>query len=478
MVGKPTNKKTWRSMHYQKFPRRILDCLPSITLFSLSMFFLIVSTGCQQISQLPTSPTIPLPSPSSTGTVVSTPLTADLTNVQPTAEQVLSTPTLAPTATPSPLDYAIDNLSRDLGISDQVILGLRAADFLDLLFSLAIILLGSLVGMLLINGIRWLLKFTPTNLDEQILNETHRQVKWLISLFLLEFATARLTILTPEIKQWLNLVYFTLYVIVISSLIWRLVAFGLQDPLLRASSPQNRGLLITFTPLLRRTLQFAIISISLAIILQNFGVNLSALIAILGLGGLAISLAAKETLEDMINGFIILIDRPYQVGDRIKIETMDAWGDVESIGSRTTRIRTLDNRLVIVPNSIIGRNQVENYTYPDPSYRAKIKIGIAYGTDLDRVEEIIIPAVLQVPGVLQDKAPMVELKEFGDSAIILCVHYWLDAYANILVRSSVHKAILKILEDENIEMPFITYDVNLDYKDLSPASSDQKDPKD
>ena len=461
-------------MRFQKFFQWVLDSSPHKTLFSLFIFLLIVSTGCQQIYQLPTSPTIRSFSPSPTGTVISTPLPAEDATEQPTEEQVLSTPTLAPTATPSPLDFAIDNLSRDLGINDQVILGLKASDFLDLLFSLVIVLLGSLVGILLVNGIRWLLKFTPTNLDEQVLKETHRQVKWLISLLLLEYATARLTILTPEIKQWLNLVYFTLYVIVISSLIWRLVAFGLKGPLLRASSPQNRGLLITFTPLLRRTLQFVIISTSLAIILQNFGVNLSALIAILGLGGLAISLAAKETLEDMINGFIILIDRPYQVGDRIRIETMDAWGDVESIGSRTTRIRTLDNRLVIVPNSIIGRNQVENYTYPDPSYRAKINIGIAYGTDLNRVENIIIPAVLNVPGVLQDKAPMVELKEFGDSAMIICVHYWLDAYANILVRSNVHKAILNVLEDEKIEMPFITYDVNLAYTEPSHASSDQK----
>ena len=236
----------------------------------------------------------------------------------------------------------------------------------------------------------------------------------------------------------------------------------------------NRGLLVTFTPLLRRTIQLLIILIGLAVVLKNFGVNLSALLAVLGLGGLAVSLAAQETLEDMINGFIILIDRPFQIGDRIKIQTMDTWGDVVDIGSRTTRIRTLDNRLVIVPNSIIGRNQIENYTYTDPSTMVITTIGVAYGSDIDQVLDLIEKTASSVPDILHTKPPLVEFYEFGDSAIIMRVIYWLKSYDDFLVKTQVNKAIYQALTEANIEIPSATYDINLAYKNKPENRNDSE----
>jgi small-conductance mechanosensitive channel len=168
----------------------------------------------------------------------------------------------------------------------------------------------------------------------------------------------------------------------------------------------------------------------------------------------------------MINGFIILIDQPFRIGDRIKIESMDTWGDVEAIGSRTTQIRTIDNRLVIVPNSIIGRSQVENFTYPDPSYRVEVSLGIGYGSDIDQVIEIITNAMLRVPGIMESKPPFVDFLEFGDSAMIFRAYYWLETYEDLRLRTQVNKSISDALEEANVEMPFVTYDVNLAYKEL------------
>jgi small-conductance mechanosensitive channel len=295
---------------------------------------------------------------------------------------------------------------------------------------------------------------------------------WLIVVFTLQFATARLGFLPPETKQWLDLAYFSLIVITVAVMLMRLIEYGLEKPLQKAATPEQRDLLVTFFPLLYRLLQVGIVMASLAVILQNFGFNLSALLAILGLGGLAVSLAAKETLADMISGLIILIEHPYQIGDRIKIETMDTWGDVESIGVRTTRIRTLDNRLVIVPNAVIGRNQVENYTYPDPSYRVDVSVGIGYGSDLNLVEKIIEKAVSGVPDISDRQAPFVSLEEFGDSALIYRVMYWLDSYADIRLQSEVNKAVYQALNEAEIEMPFITYDVNLAYKEYADPDRD------
>jgi small-conductance mechanosensitive channel len=434
----------------------------SLFLFLLVGFLIVMISSCRGNPE--SLYAFSLQTPTSTSTLTPLPQMTTAPDEQSVDEQVISTPTLAPTATPGTIDYIVEDISEDTGLDDVYILGISGENLVDLLLSAAIVVVGSVVGWLLVNGIVRLAKLTPPGFDDQLLAVTQQQIKWLFTIVLLQFATARLDYLSPELKQWLDLVYFSLLVITMATLILKLVEYGLEGPLTRAATPEQRDLLITFFPLFYRLAQVGIVFASLAIILQNFGFNLSALLAILGLGGLAVSLAAKETLADMISGFIILIERPYQIGDRIKIETMDNWGDVESIGMRTTRIRTLDNRLVIVPNSVIGRNQVENYTYPDPSVRVEVLLGIGYGSDLDLVEKTIEKAVLSVPGILKGELPVVELTEFGDSAANYRVRYWLKSYNDVQLQTKVNKAVYQALTEANIEMPFITYDVNLSYK--------------
>lgn len=437
----------------------------TICLILLIGMLAAMSTGCQR-SPMRNTPTSS-PTLTATATITPIPTTApsEGSGAQPTEEQVLSTPTLAPTATPSPLDIVVEDVTQSIGIDNFSIFGLNADDLVNFIVSVLIVLLGGLLGVLFVEFMLWLLKLTPPDFDYRLVTTIEKQLKWLIVLFFIQFATARLAFLSPELKQWLDLTYFSLFVILIATIVWKLVDYGLEGPLLQASSPENRNLIITFTPLLSRSIQVLIFLVSLAIILQAFGVNLSALLAVLGLGGLAISLAAKESLEDIINGFIILIDRPFQIGDRIKIESMDTWGDIESIGARTTQIRTIDNRRVIVPNSIIGNSQVENYTGPDPSLRMEVSLGIAYGSDIDQVLEIIRNAILSVPGVMERQPPVVEFREFGDSAMIFRALYWLENYTDIRLRTQVNRSIYMALTEANIEMPFVTYDVNLAYKD-------------
>ena len=202
--------------------------------------------------------------------------------------------------------------------------------------------------------------------------------------------------------------------------------------------------------------------LGLTILLSHFGVNITAFAAALGLGGLAISLAARDTIADAIAGFIILVDRPFRIGDRIEIEQLGTWGDVVDIGLRTTRIRTRDNRMVIVPNSIIGSNQVINYTYPDPQYRIQTHVGIAYGTDIEAARQVIIQAVRHVEGVLADKPVDALYIEMGDSAMIFRVRWWIESYIDTRrMFDRVHSALQMALDDAGIESPFPIQEVKL-----------------
>ena len=154
----------------------------------------------------------------------------------------------------------------------------------------------------------------------------------------------------------------------------------------------------------------------------------TAFAAALGLGGLAFSLAARDTVADAIAGFIILVDQPFRIGDRIEIREVGTWGDVTDIGLRTTRIRTRDNRMVIVPNSIIGANQVINYSYPDPRVRNETDLCVGYDSDLEEVRRLIIETIQGIEGVLDYRNVDALYIEMAPSGIVFRVRWWIESY--------------------------------------------------
>jgi MscS family membrane protein len=428
------------------------------------LVFGIVATGCQTN----TGSSIPFPqqaSGSGYGDASSQSNPApDGSNAQPTEEPVLETPTPAPTATPSQLDYLVEDVSRSTGINRVTVLGWNGENLINLLVSVLIVVLGILFSSLILKALTWISQHTGTWLDDRLVKIFGLTLQLLITTISLEFATARLEILSPGLKQALDIFYFSLYVLAIAIAAWRLIDIVAEGMIKQIDSPKKRTVWNAFSPLLRRLIQITIFIVGVAVVLKNAGFNLTALFAVLGLGGLALSLSAKETLEDIINGFIILVDRPYRIGDRIKVDNMDLWGDVEDIGIRTTKIRRLDNRLVVIPNSIMGNNQVENYTNNDPSYRVKLSLGIAYGSDIDKVIEILENTIVKIDGIKEEPAPQADFIDFGETAMIFQVFYWLKSYRDLRLRTSVNKAIILALEEQKIEMPFPTYDVNVEIK--------------
>jgi len=128
---------------------------------------------------------------------------------------------------------------------------------------------------------------------------------------------------------------------------------------------------------------------------------------------------------------------------------------VVEIGLRTTRIRTRDNRMVIVPNSVIGKSLIVNHSYPDTQYRIQIHIGVAYGVDLELVRQTMIEAVRGVEGVLPDHPVEALFLEFGDSTLIFRVRWWIESYVDTRrMFDQVNTALYKALDAAGIEIPF------------------------
>jgi small-conductance mechanosensitive channel len=211
--------------------------------------------------------------------------------------------------------------------------------------------------------------------------------------------------------------------------------------------------------------------------LGHFGVNTNTFFLILIIIGLIASLAARDIITDAISGFIILSDQPFRVGDSVHISELNTWGDVLDIGTRTTRIRTKDNRELIVPNSQVVKSQIMNYSYPDTKFRLQTDIGVAYGIDIDLVRKTATEAVRGVKGVLDDEPVDVLFTEFGDSARKVRVRWWIASFHDKWpALDAVHVALESAFEKAHIDMPYETYALRVHMEDGGGIVSPPKPP--
>ena len=185
---------------------------------------------------------------------------------------------------------------------------------------------------------------------------------------------------------------------------------------------------------------------------------------------MTIGLAARDTLTDIIAGFSILIDQPFRIGDRIEVQGVDTWAEVVNIGLRTSVLRTRHNVEIIVPNSTIGKNQVINYSYPDPRYRMQTHVGIAFGTNVEHARQVMIDAVRQADFVLPDEPVEALYVEIGDSAMIFRVRWWIDFHRDWeRAYDRVHTALHNALDEAGIESPYPSQSLDLEVDDQTLA---------
>jgi small-conductance mechanosensitive channel len=319
-----------------------------------------------------------------------------------------------------------------------------------------------LAARLLLALLMRLARQTTSEYDEAYLRSIRPQIHLLVLVISLDFATTRLLSILDSVKQALAQLYFAVIVLIIAVIIWKLIGhlvLWYQDLAKKSGESDHKEAALQLG---QRAGHILVIIISSLLILDNFGINVSALVATLGIGGLALSLAAQETLSNMISGIMILMDQPFRIGDRIEIQGLNTWGDVVDIGLRSTRIRTRDNRMVIVPNSSISKNQVINYTFPDPRYRVQIDIGVIYGSDLRIVREVITQAVRDVEGVLADRPVDVLFMDFNESKMNLRVRWWIESYTDSRQEfDKVNEVIYLALKEAKIEMPSSTTTIEI-----------------
>ncbi|MCC7353815.1 MAG: mechanosensitive ion channel family protein [Anaerolineae bacterium] len=207
-----------------------------------------------------------------------------------------------------------------------------------------------------------------------------------------------------------------------------------------------------FLPFLRRLVFLVTVGIAFAVALDHFNIAVGPFLGALGLTSLAVALAAQATLSDLIAGLVIVMDRPYRIGDYVQPEGIDAAGTVEDIGLMTTRIVTPDERAIIMPNARMKASRMINYTYPDPRLRLDLPVSVPRDVDVAAVKKLLIDTCLKLPNVLPDPAPSVSLVAIANPSLNLIVHCWLgNGKLQPVMVDCVLMAILNALNEANIK---------------------------
>ncbi|OQX50209.1 MAG: mechanosensitive ion channel protein MscS [Epsilonproteobacteria bacterium 4484_20] len=204
-------------------------------------------------------------------------------------------------------------------------------------------------------------------------------------------------------------------------------------------------------------LKILIGGIGIGAMLKVWGVNVTALVASLGLGGLAFALAAKDTASNLFGSFALLADKSIRIGEWVKIGSVE--GVVEDVGMRTTKIRSFQKSLITVPNQVVANTPIENFSRRGIR-RIKMTIGLTYGTTSEQITRIIadIKSMLQEhEGIAQNESLMVNFNDFGDSSLNIFIYTFAHTanWAKYLdIREDIHLKIMKIVEENGSSFAF------------------------
>lgn len=209
----------------------------------------------------------------------------------------------------------------------------------------------------------------------------------------------------------------------------------------------------------------AVWALAILIGIDVLGISLTALTVFSGAFGLAIGFGLQKTFGNLIAGIILLMDRSIKPGDVIAVSDGkgNSFGEVKKIGIRAVSVTTRDNREYLIPNENLMTSQVENWSYSSREVAINIPIGVAYGSDLDAVEKLLLEALRSTSRVLSFPSPGVLLSAFGPNSIDMTMVVWIDDPESGVgnVRSDVLWKVWRLFREHGIEIPFPQQDVHL-----------------
>jgi MscS family membrane protein len=325
-----------------------------------------------------------------------------------------------------------------------------------------IILVLSLVMAKLVDwGFTWgvarLVARTRTELDDRVLAIVHRPI--FLSVFFAGLWLATLQLALPEPYARITLASLK----TLAVLVWVIAGAAITRLILNLlSRRQDRFSLVKrhTLPLFDNVARIVLFGLAIYFVLLSWDIDVTAWLASAGIIGIAAGFAAKDSLANLFAGVFILADAPYKIGDFIVLDSGER-GRVTEVGIRSTRLLTRDDIEITIPNAVIASAKIINETGgPWEKERIRVRVSVAYGSDIDRVREILDKIAREHPSVCADPEPRVRFRAFGQSGLEFELLSWID---EPVLRGSVLDAlnseVYKQFQQEGIEIPYPKQDV-------------------
>jgi MscS family membrane protein len=214
-------------------------------------------------------------------------------------------------------------------------------------------------------------------------------------------------------------------------------------------------------PLVRKATKTVVFILGALLILRQWDVQVGPLLGALGIGGLAIGLALNSSLSNIFGGIQLILDRSLNVGDKITIESGET-GVVLDVGLRSTKMRTYENEVIYVPNSALANARVKNFTKPDATIRVTVDFGVAYGSNVARVKQIVLDAISRLEDIMEEPAPQVLFLKMSDFSLDMSARVWVDDYDEQFGKKlEMTELVYDTLVENDIEIPFPTSTVHV-----------------
>lgn len=316
------------------------------------------------------------------------------------------------------------------------------------------IVLGKAVYWIFSRVIRAFTSRSKARVDDIIVDMVEEPIVFMIIASGIWFGLQTLT-LPDRLETAIQNSYHVIVALLVGWLLSRLFDALYRQYLIPLVEKSETDLDDQLAPIISKGVKVIIWSLAFIIGMNNAGYDVAALIAGLGIGGLALAMAAKDTVSNIFGGFTIFTDKPFNSGDRIKVSGFD--GTVSEIGLRSTRLKTLDGRIVTIPNSTFADSAVENVSW-EPWRKVVLNIGLIYDTTPEQIEQAMgILKEISDTHASTEEDTWIAFNAFGDFALNICFIYYIRKGEDVgATQTEVNLAILRRFNENKLEMAFPT----------------------
>jgi small-conductance mechanosensitive channel len=304
-------------------------------------------------------------------------------------------------------------------------------------------------------------KRTKSDLDDILIEKLNWPANVFILLISLAVGFSQPEFLSVGVLEIINKILISLGVLTIAVLIYTSFDIIISRLWGNVSRIAKVNVDNSLTDILHTIMRIVFIALAIVYILEIWGVEIGPLLAGLGIAGLAVALALQPTLSNIFSGIAMILDKTIKVGDLVYLDSQTK-GTIEKVGIRSTRIRTFDNELLILPNSKLADSMIQNVALPEKKSRATVPFGVAYGSDIDKVKKLVLAEIGKIKHVLDDPKPTVRFLEMANSSLNFKVYYYVASYENRFgTIDEANTRIYNALNKAGIEIPFPQMDVHI-----------------